>query len=110
MAVVQADQGGISRLHGQALVLEHAQDAGDGEVGPPVRSTPADSRLAADAIEARRPLRGVLPGGAGHVIQCPLMLEREVVGVLELTRRRDEPFDDADLLALMPFATLAALL
>jgi signal transduction histidine kinase len=110
MAVVQADQGGIFRLDGEALVLEHVQESGDAEVAPAPPPTPRDSRLAADAIGARRPLRGVLPGGAGHVIQCPLVLEREIVGLLELTRRRDDPFEEADLLALQPFATLAALL
>lgn len=48
--------------------------------------------------------------GLGHVIHCPLLVEREVVGLLGLGRRRDEPFTDADLAALQPFATLAALL
>ncbi len=44
------------------------------------------------------------------MIQCPLMAEDEPVGLLGLGRRRDEAFTEADLNALQPFTTLAALL
>jgi signal transduction histidine kinase len=87
VAVVHADQGSISRLEDEELVLEFDHD-------------PADSRLAP----------GLRWDDVSHVIRCPLRVEREVVGVLSLGRRRDEPFTEADQAALQPFATLAALL
>src|SRR5207247_9447082 len=49
-------------------------------------------------------------GAPEHVIECPLVVEREVVGLLQLARRRNDPFTEGDLLTLQPFATLAALL
>jgi signal transduction histidine kinase len=87
VAVVHADLGSISRLEDEELVLEFDHD-------------PAYSRLAP----------GMRWADVSHVIRCPLRVEREVVGVLSLGRRRDEPFTDADQAALQPFATLAALL
>jgi signal transduction histidine kinase len=48
--------------------------------------------------------------GIRHVLQCPLIVEDEVVGILSLARNRDEPFTKVDLDTLHPFATLAALL
>ena len=70
-----------------------------------------DSALASEAVRTGRPVRSleVVAPPPPHVIACPLMLGRELVGVLELGRWRT-PFGDADLLTLQPFATLAALL
>jgi signal transduction histidine kinase len=125
VAVVHADQGSISRLEGEALVLEFDFDPTDSRRAPGVCwAYLSNTRLAAEAIRFRRPVTGPLPDGlalpdtaawlerAGlrHVIRCPLLVEREVVGLLSLARRRSEPFTEADLAALQPFATLAALL
>jgi signal transduction histidine kinase len=125
VAVVHADQGSISRLENDALVLEFDFHPGGLRRPPGMRwAHLPESRLADDAIRLRRPVRGSLPDapvdaesaawlqrtGLRHAIRCPLLVEREVVGVLSLARRRDQPFTDADLAALQPFATLAALL
>jgi signal transduction histidine kinase len=125
VAVADADQGSISRLENDALVLEFDFHPGGLRRAPGLRwAHLPESRLADDAIRLRRPVRGSLPDarvdaesaawlqrtGLRHAIRCPLLVEREVVGVLSLARRRDQPFTDADLAALQPFATLAALL
>ena len=110
VAAVHADHGGISRLDGATLVLEHAHDPAGVHDTPGARRQLGESGLAAKSIAGRRALRGALPDGAGFVIQCPLVVEREVVGLLELGRRGEEPFEEAELLTLQPFATLAALL
>jgi len=124
VAVVRADYGGISRVEDDELVPEFDYPAdSQGDLARRWADL-AGSRLATEAIEVRRPLRGSLPDGpvapdsalwlkrAGlrWVIRCPLVVEREVVGLLSLGRRGDEAFADADLAALQPFATLAALL
>jgi signal transduction histidine kinase len=125
VAVVRADQGSIARVEDDTPVPEFDYDPTDSlrDVVPRA-SDLARSRLAAQAIELRRPLRGTLPdgpvtpdsaawlrrSGLHWVIRCPLLVERDVVGLLSLGRRGDEPFTDADLAALQPFATLAALL
>ncbi|HEY4025098.1 MAG TPA: GAF domain-containing protein [Candidatus Dormibacteraeota bacterium] len=119
VAAVRAERGSISRIEGNALVMEH-EDRPPGAVPKPlVRRDLSRSRLAAAAIVTRRPVRTTLgdgpdgtecPAGVRHAIQCPLLVEREVVGILGLARNRDEPFTDEDLQVLQPFATLAALL
>jgi signal transduction histidine kinase len=124
VAVVRAERGSISRLDGDVLVMEYDHRPPLTEPKPAVRRDLSRSRLAAEAIRTRRPLRAtlgdgtvgpdglawLLPAGVRHVIQCPLLVEREVVGVLALARNRDEPFTEVDLEILQPFATLAALL
>jgi signal transduction histidine kinase len=124
VAVVHAERGSICRVEGDTMVLEHDYDPGARQLQAGVRWRLPESPLAAEAIRRRAPLRGVLSGGTAspptarwlekaprqHVIQCPLMVEREVVGLLGLSRRRDESFTEADLQALHPFATLAGLL
>jgi signal transduction histidine kinase len=70
----------------------------------------SDSSLASEAVRTGRPVQGGQELALQrHVIACPLMLGRQLVGVLELGRRRT-PFGETDLLTLQPFATLAALL
>jgi signal transduction histidine kinase len=125
VAVVHADQGSISRVEDEELVMEFDSGPPDLRAAPGLRwAALTQGTLAADAIRSGRPLRGALPDGpynpvtAGwaersglrHVIRCPLLVERDVVGMLSLARRGEEPFTDADLAALRPFATLAALL
>ena len=125
VAVAHADQGSISRLEDDALVLEFDYDP-DGPVRTPGVhwADLSDSLLAAEAIRLRRPISGPVPdgpvapdtaawlkrSGLRQVIRCPLLVEREVVGLLSLGRRSGDPFTEADLAALQPFATLAALL
>ncbi|HXM58697.1 MAG TPA: HAMP domain-containing sensor histidine kinase, partial [Candidatus Dormibacteraeota bacterium] len=82
------------------------------------------SKMGAEAIRTRRPVHGrvaqgsvgpdgmawMVPAGLRYAIQCPMIVEGEVVGVLGLGRTRDEPFTDADGEALLPFAKLVGLL
>jgi signal transduction histidine kinase len=109
VAVAGADGGSVSRVDSEErMVVERDHDPTG--AGPRAGETwrLADSALASRAVRTGRPVRGDRPG-LRHVIACPLMLGLELVGVLELSRR-SPPFDDADLLTLQPFATLAALL
>jgi signal transduction histidine kinase len=105
VAVVRAEQGSISRVEDGALVLEYDHDPTGAPREPGAHwADLSHSHLAAEAIDLRRPVRET------GVIWCPLLVERDVVGLLSLCRRREEPFTDADLDALQPLATLAALL
>jgi signal transduction histidine kinase len=112
VAVVHAERGRISQLEGDELVVEHDHHPGSAEAAAAGPRRVERSRLAAEAVVSRRSVRGTVfgPEGAEHVIECPLVVEREVVGLLQLARRRDDPFTEADLLTLQPFATLAALM
>ncbi|HEY7201503.1 MAG TPA: GAF domain-containing protein [Candidatus Dormibacteraeota bacterium] len=124
VAVVGADRGSISRLEDGVMIVEFDHDPTGIHRPPGTRWDLSESRLASEAIRTRQAVRGSLPDGpvaaemaawrkrAGlrHLIQCPLLVGRDVVGLLGLSRRRDEPFDDGDLETLQPFATLAALL
>ena len=124
VAVVGADRGSISRCEDTGMIVEFDHDPTGVHRPPGTRWELGHSRLAGEAIRSRQALRGSLPDGpvanemaawrerAGlrHLIQCPLLVGPDVVGLLGLSRRRDEPFTDEDLEALQPFATLAALL
>jgi signal transduction histidine kinase len=123
VAAMRADRGSISRLEDGGMVLEHEHDPTGSRLRPGLLWDLSRSPLAGEAMRTRRPALGdfshvrqagdlAWPDGAGirHQIQCPLLVDREVVGLLGLSRRCDEPFTDADLQTLRPFATLAALL
>jgi signal transduction histidine kinase len=125
VAVVRADQGSISRVDGGALVLEFDYDPMAAPRQPGVRwADLSESGSAADAVRLRRPVLGAVPdvpsphgehtGGQPadlrHVIRCPLLVDGEVMGLLSLGRHRAEAFAEADLEALEPFVTLAAVL
>jgi signal transduction histidine kinase len=45
-----------------------------------------------------------------HALHLPLVVGQEVIGLLALSRIRDVPFTDADVLALKEFGTLTALI
>jgi signal transduction histidine kinase len=121
VAAARADRGNISRLEGDDLVVEHDHRPSL----PYARRRPVSrSRMSAEAIRTRRAVYGrvgagaigpdglawMVPAGILHAMQCPLIVGGEVVGLLGFGRSRDEPFTDADAEALLPFATLTALL
>jgi signal transduction histidine kinase len=123
VAVVGADRGSVSRVEDGEMVLEHQHDTSGIREQPGLRWVLSHSQMAASAVEGRVPLIASVPdrpdteaaqwmrdAGLRHVIFCPLLVEDEVVGLLGLSRRRDEPFAEADLQSLRPFATLAGLL
>jgi GAF domain-containing protein len=121
VSVLRADRGNISRLEGDELVVEHDHRP---HLPYPRRRPLSRSLITAEAIRTRRPVHGpvaegsvgpdglawMVPAGLRYAIQCPMIVGGEVVGVLGLGRRRDEPFTDADGEALLPFAKLAGLL
>lgn len=124
VTTVRADRGCVVRIDGEAIVLEHEHDSQGPQNAPGTRWQLADSQLAGDAIKKQAVVRAALsadhPGtaverslwdaGVRHVIACPLDADHGPVGLLELGRRRDEPFAETDVLTLQPFATLAGLL
>ena len=124
VTVVRAERGSVSRLEDGVMVVEHDHDPSGHQVSPGVRWELRHSPVAAEAMRTRRPIYGRLSRtaetpemaawaeatSARHVIHCPLVVGREVVGLLGLSRRGEEGFDETDLLALRPFATLAGLL
>jgi signal transduction histidine kinase len=120
--VARAERGSISRADDERMVVDCEHDRTGVEVGTGTTWLLPDSALATEAVRIGRPLRGGREAGvpvtlarwcdrAGiqHVIACPLLVGRQLVGVLGLSRRR-EPFRDEDLVALRPFAALAAVL
>jgi signal transduction histidine kinase len=133
MAVVRADRGAIARLDGDRLIVEHRFNRPSEKTEVSDVIPLADSPLAAETIRQRRPMlwnqltrdlatgRGItsLPSALPddlegphprHALHLPLVVGQEVIGLLALSRIRDEPFTDADLLALKEFATLTALI
>jgi signal transduction histidine kinase len=111
VAVARADRGSISSVvREERMVVEYEHDLFGAELRLGATWLLSHSALASEAVGTGRPVRGGRePALPGDVIVCPLMLGRQLVGVLELGRQRT-PFGDADLLTLQPFATLAALL
>lgn len=106
---IEAAGGAGSRLEpAEALdgVLRRALEAARAERAS-VSRAPGDRVVAACERAAAGPVRS--GRDTEHAVACPLRLGEELVGVLRLSRRR-APFSDADLLALQPFGTLAALL
>jgi signal transduction histidine kinase len=130
VAVSGAERGSIWALEGSTMVLEHEYDPGRAQLTAGTRWPLESIPLAWEAMRARQPVRGsrseltsrpepapcrdfadwMSRSEVRHMIQCPLLVDRVPVGLLGLSRRRDEPFADADLQALRPFTTLAALL
>jgi len=120
--VAHAERGSISRADGGEMVIDCVHDPHGSHPGIGVAWALADSEVATEAVRTGRPVQGgraasVPPALArsadrarvDHAVVCPLTVGSELVGVLGLSRRR-EPFAEADLLTLRPFATLAALL
>jgi signal transduction histidine kinase len=110
-ALAGADRGSISRIDsGERMVVEHDHDPGGAARHTGTTWLLSGSALAAEAVRSGHPVRGGREAGlASHAIACPLMLGSQLVGIMELGRERT-PFEEADLLTLQPFATLAALL
>jgi signal transduction histidine kinase len=119
--VAHAERGSISRVAEGYMVVECEHDPAGVELGIGTRWILAESALASEAVRAGRPVRvdrsGPLPPALaglrqrarlGEMVFCPLMVGRQLVGGLGLSRRGR--FTDADVLTLQPFATLAALL
>jgi signal transduction histidine kinase len=120
--VAHAERGSISRATDGPMVVECEHDPAGAHLAIGTEWMLAESALAAEAVRTGRPVRGdrsapVPPALAGwrerarveHMVMCPLMVGRQLVGVLGLSRRRRR-FTEADVLTLQPFATLAALL
>jgi signal transduction histidine kinase len=109
IAVAHADRGSISRVDGSTMVVEHDHGLPGAEQMAGTRWLLASSAMASEAFRTQRAVRGTDSPDLRYAIACPLTVGREVVGLLWLSRRRDE-FSEAELLVLRPFATLAGLL
>lgn len=119
---VRADRGSVSWIEGDELIIVDSQD-------PEATPLPVGSRwpIALQshthrAVTTRQPVRsgaidtGPLTGpmrdalaGVRHTISLPLEAGGEVVAILAVSRRRDQPYDDADVEALRGVGTIAVL-
>ena len=112
---LDADRAILLRLDGTDLVVEATQDV-DGRLGVPgFRSPISRQPLLLEALETRRMVRGWVKtekfpqqlrealSGGGHMVTLPLILAGDVIGLLNVRRRRDLAFDaeDADTLQLI---------
>ena len=110
-----ADRATLLRLDGGDLIVEATQDV-DGRPGMPGFRTPISTQpVLFEALETRRMVRGRVDAekfpeqlrdalsGAGQMVTLPLILAGEVIGFLNVRRRRDVAFDaeDADTLQLI---------
>ena len=120
-AVADADRATLFCLEGDELVVEAAFDREGRPVVTGVRLALRDHPPFREAMAGRRPvqvtdpsytgfpenLRSALRGGR-HAMVLPLEFEGEVLGFLNLLRRRDEPFDESSAAALRGIASVAA--
>jgi len=112
---LDADRATLLRLDGGDLVVEATQDV-DGRPGMPGFRTPISTQpVLFEALETRCMVRGRVDAekfpeqlrealsGAGHMVTLPLILAGEVIGFLNVRRRRDVAFgaEDADTLQLI---------
>ena len=112
---LDADRATLLRLDGGDLVVEATQDV-DGRPGMPGFRTPISTQpVLFEALETRRMVGGRVDAekfpeelrdalsGAGQMVTLPLILAGEVIGFLNVRRRRDVAFDaeDADTLQLI---------
>jgi signal transduction histidine kinase len=119
---VAADRGSVSWIEGDELIIVDSQD-------PTATPLPVGSRwpIALQshthrAVTGRQPVvsgaidTGSLTGpmrdalaGVRHTLSLPLEAGGEVVAILAVSRRRDQPYDDADVEALRSIGSIAVL-
>ena len=119
-----ADRGSISRIQAGEIVVEHCIDRLGDWIPAPGDRFPM-FRAAQDAIRGRRPVEsdaeptwsfarpGPLTEGATrlrHLLAVPLVVTDEVVGLLNVVKRRDERFTQEQVDSLQQVAAVAALL
>ncbi|MDQ6885546.1 MAG: GAF domain-containing protein, partial [Candidatus Dormibacteraeota bacterium] len=111
VAAAGADRGSLCQVDGDEIVIEDSYEAGGQEDVTrgsrwPIRSQP----ILEQAIRLKRPVQGstielsAFPPALRdnlarirRVVSLPLVLAGQVVGVLALSRRRDEPFSQEEL-------------
>jgi signal transduction histidine kinase len=119
---IHADRGSVSWIEGNELIVVDSQD-------PEATPLPVGSRwpIALQshthrAVTTRRPVvsgtvdLGTLTGpmrdalaGVRHTVSLPLEASGEVVAILAVSRRRDQPYDDDDVATLRAIGTVAVL-
>jgi signal transduction histidine kinase len=118
-----ADSGSLCQVEENEIVIEdsYAAEGGDHVARGsrwPISSQPILER----AVNTRQPVQGSvidLSGfppslreslaGVRRVLSVPLVMAGQVVGVLALSRRRDEPFSDEELAVVQEIGRLAVL-
>ncbi|MDQ6710132.1 MAG: GAF domain-containing sensor histidine kinase [Candidatus Dormibacteraeota bacterium] len=123
VAAAGADRGSLCRVDADEIVIEDSYEASGHEDVTrgsrwPIRSQP----VLEQAVRLKRPVQGstidltaVSPAvrdnlaGIRRIVSVPLVLAGEVVGVLALSRRRDEPFSQEELDLVQEIGNLAVL-
>jgi PAS domain S-box-containing protein len=119
-AAVNADRATLSRVDGDAVVIEGGFDRAGASLDRGSRwqiTSPAFRRLVEhaeplvqtyDAVTLPSPLRDQL-GGVRHTATVPLLSEDRVIGAIAASRRDDRPFDAADVTTLRQLGNTAVL-
>ena len=119
---VEADRGALLRVVGEDTVVEDAYDIDGRQDLIGYRHPIAAQPLMAEAIESRLPVLGrtfnsdILPedlrialDGVRYTATVPLNLDRDVLAVLVLSRRRERPFGQNDVSVLQLIGNQAVL-
>ncbi|HSO94228.1 MAG TPA: GAF domain-containing protein, partial [Candidatus Dormibacteraeota bacterium] len=123
VAVGGADGGSLCHVEGSEIVIEDSYDvSGRAEVARGSRWPIGSQPILQQAVSSKRPVQGgvidvsTFPpplqeslGMLKRVLSVPLVLAGEVVGVLALSRQRDEPFSEEEVAIVQEIGGLAVL-
>jgi PAS domain S-box-containing protein len=119
-AAVGADRATLSRIDGDSAVIEGSFDVSGVAAVPgsrwPITSAEFRGRLhdgrpvveTYDPATLPSPFREQL-AGVRHAATIPLHLDRDVLGTIVVSRRRDQPFEDRDVATLEELGHMAVL-
>ncbi|HEY0492504.1 MAG TPA: GAF domain-containing sensor histidine kinase [Candidatus Dormibacteraeota bacterium] len=123
VAAAGAERGSLCQVEGGEIVIEDSYEAsGRSEVARGSRWPISSQPILEEAVRSKRPVQGstidlssfptALQEGLAdlrRVVSVPLVMAGEVVGVLALSRRREDPFSDEELAVVQEIAGLAVL-
>ena len=123
VTAARADRGSLCQVEDNEIVIEDTYAGGGGEDVAPGSRWPINSQpILEGAVKTRRPVQGSVIDLSGfppplqasladvrRVLSVPLIMAGQVVGVLALSRRRDEAFSDEELALVQEIGGLAVL-
>lgn len=123
VAAARADRGSLCQVEGSEIVIEDSYEAsGREDVARGSRWPISSQPILEQAVKSKRPVQGDTIDLSGfapplqatlanlrRVVSVPLVMAGEVVGVLALSRLRDEPFSDEELAVVQEIGGLAVL-
>lgn len=123
VAATSADRGSLFQVEENEIVVEDTYGGGSGEAVAPGSRWPINNQpILEQAVKTKRPVQGSvidLSGfppplrenlaGVRRLLALPLVMAGQVVGLLALSRWRDEAFSDEELAVVQEIGGLAVL-